>query len=250
MNLVTPGALGRVFRGSTEPSYRETILRHQLAERERRERREEIESDAAEDMDFAMAVVSVAEMEEFHIDLDCYDAATIAALQENEIALDLILKQKEEFLVRAFVLPDGRRVFKSEDGIRVFDEFGAELDPADIDPNFIEDQRPKWETYKPILEESIRLIHERRALLDYQEKLDAARERLDAGDMTREEFDKLREELKADMPKAVREQIPELADEQQPEPEAADAHENIDLDITEDMAPTSSTPKLPMPGVG
>lgn len=205
------GDLARAFRAST---YHNVFLRHQEKERERRERKEEMRADDAELMEFATAMVLASEVAQFRIEIGQYDAATIAALQQNETALELILKQQEALLGQAYVLPDGRRVFKSVDGIQVFDEHGKELDASTIDPNLIEDFRPKWETYKPVLDEKMRLLEERRELLDYQTKLDEARERLDAGDMSREEFDALRDELTATMPEAVRAQIPELADEQ------------------------------------
>ena len=85
---------------------------------------------------------------------------------------------------------------------------------------------------------------QRTEILDYQAKLDDARERLDAGDMTRDEFDRLREGLKADMPEAVRDQIPELADQK------ADAKSDMPeatekLDISDDMVPTSRSASVP-----
>ena len=87
------------------------------------------------------------------------------------------------------------------------------------------------------------LTAERDMVLDYQTKLDEARERLEAGDLTQDEFDRLHEELVADMPEAVRNQIPELAN-QQPETQhdTQSTANEATLVIDDDMVPTSFTP--------
>ena len=46
---------------------------------------------------------------------------------------------------QAYLLPDGRRVFKTEDGSRVFDEHSIEV--TDFDPETIEDWRPRREAF-------------------------------------------------------------------------------------------------------
>lgn len=195
----------------------------------------------------AALVITESEVNAFRVELDQYDAAAIEALHENEAALIRVLARKEELLAKAYVLPDGRRVFKSEDGIRVFDEHGMELDVSSIDPDLIDETHPLWETYKPILEESIRLEEQRRALLDYQARLDEARERLDAGDLTREEFDRLREELTAEMPDAVKAHVAGLENEpSEPKPSDPVAGQDTDLVIEDDMVP-SQLPGGPAP---
>ena len=244
MNLAVAGALGRAFRGSTEAAYRQTIFRQQAAERERRERKEEIEDEAAELSDFAMAVVSMAEVDEFKIELDRYDTATVAALQENEYQLTVARERLDLIFARAHVLPDGRRVFKTEDGLRVFDERGQELTAEVTDPLDIADERPRWETAKQAIDKLEALTEERAAILDYQEKLDAARERLDQGDMTRKEFDELRETLKTKMPEAVGVQMPGMERGAEVSAQAEPATPAEELDIMADMVPISSALKL------
>lgn len=249
MLLGVAGTLRREFAGRSEAAAFQHFQHQQEEARKRRERKDDLNDDASDLIDMATLLVSEAEMSEFRIELDRYDAATIEALYANEVALELIMKKKEELLGRAFVLPDGRRVFKSEDGIRIFDEDGAELDHSEIDPALIGPEHPSWEAYKPILDESIRLEEERRALLEFQQKLDAARERLDAGDLTQDEFDSLRNDLKADMPEAVRSQIPDPADEQpQPGAIAPATTQEEGLVIDDDMVPASSAPKALIPG--
>lgn len=238
---MTAGTLARVFKGSSEAAYQQMLLREKTAERERRERRDDLDNKSAELMEFAVAMISSTEASEFRIELDHYDAATIEALQRNEMELTRVEQKLDEMFAKAYALPDGRRVFKTEDGLRVFDENGQELDGSIIDPDMIEDFRPRWEPVKDTIDRRDALATERAEILDYQEKLDEARQRLDDGDLTREEFDNLRETLKADMPEAVRTQIPELQEANlSVTPEVPTVSE--DLAISADMIPSAFKP--------
>ena len=241
------GDLGRVFRTSAGPAaHLRAFQRQQEEERLRRDRRQDAQGDEAELMDFAMVMVSAGELETFRVELDSYDTATIAALQENERELAAVRERLDGLLLKAHVLPDGRRVFKTEDGRRVFDEFGSELDVTTIDPDLIGDERPRWESYQPYFERSQELALERDEILEYQSRLDAARERIDAGEISREEFDELRDELKTAMPDAVRAQVPELAAEVTMDTDLAGPFlsgpaADTSLAIDDDMIPSSFT---------
>lgn len=213
--------------------HRDELLRRQRDEDRERKRDADASADAADLMDAAMMLITASDADAFRVELDRYDTATVAALQLNGEALDAVQERMEKLLAKAYVLPDGRRIFKTEDGTRVFDEFGAELGRDEIDPAMIEDARPSWETYKPELDEKNRLLAERREILAYQEKLDNARERLDSGEMTQGEYERLRDDLKVGMPEAVQAQIDgiERQPDQSPTAEA-------DLVFEEDMVPT------------
>jgi hypothetical protein len=247
MQLLTTGGLGREFRSSADAAaYQKIFARQQEEQRLRRERNEDVRNDDAEFMDAAMSVISISESAEFRVELDLYDTATVTALQENEIELAAVRKRMNTLLGRAYVLPDGRRVFKTQDGLRVFDEHGFEIDAAVLDPDVVEDSRPRWEEYKPEFERSKELIAKQTELLEYQTKLDEARERLDSDEMTRQEFDDLREDLKTDMPDAVRAHAPgmEAAADPAAEPLAQE------LDIADDMVPSQVTTKVFTPVIG
>ena len=56
--------------------------------------------------------------------LDTYDAASTQALNTNGEELAKVTDALQALLVRVYVLDDGRRVFKSADGITVYDDFG------------------------------------------------------------------------------------------------------------------------------
>lgn len=248
MHQPATGDLGRAFRHSTgAATYQRILMRRQEEEQLRRERKHDDRNDDAELLDFAVVMITASEAAQFKIELDRYDTATITALQENQHAIGQVRERMDHLLGQAHVLPDGRRVFKTESGLRVFDEHGNEVDAATIDPDLIADFRPRWETFKPELDQMNELMAQRIELLAYQQKLDEARERLDAGDLTRDEFDALRDDLKTTMPEAVRAQIPELADEQEPahegtEPQAAT------LDFADDTRPNRLASSAPAPG--
>ncbi|MBI1290185.1 hypothetical protein GC173_02930 [bacterium] len=245
----TPGILERAFRRNAGEVYRREIARQQLVERDRRERREEIDKDETELMEFAVGMATVAEIDSFRIELDNYDTATVAALQLNERELLLVRERIDRLLAKAHVLPDGRRVFKTEDGLRVFDEHGAELSADIIDPQVIDDLRPRWEAFKPELDSLNTLLDQRAELLDYQSRLDEARERLDAGDLSRKEFEDLRTSIRDEMPEAVHEQVlaidPDAPIAQKPQ---ADAMAD-DLEFEDDMIPDTFARKSPAPGL-
>ncbi|MCE8006407.1 hypothetical protein [Aestuariivita sp.] len=120
----------------------------------------------------------------------------------------LVQAEKDALLEQAYVMEDGRRVFRTEDGGQVFDEFGQEVGAMEIDPMMIPDTAPTWETYSVPFNEEIRLQAERTQILEYQQQLDDAREALESGDITKAELEDLQTSLAEDMPDAVRVQLP------------------------------------------
>ena len=187
--LVVAGALGREFGRSSELLRQQRLMHMQREEKDRKERTDKARDDLSEFVDSAMLVVPAAEVMEFRVELDLYDTATIAALDQNRIALEQVQERLDDLLDRAHVLEDGRRVFKTEDGTQVFDEFGLEVDASLIGSDDIADTRPTWETYKVHFDEEARLRQEQTELLAYQDRLDMARERLDSGEITSVEFE-------------------------------------------------------------
>lgn len=237
MQAPTAGHLARAFRSSTEPAiYQKLALRQLDEQRLRRERKEDIASDEAELLDMTMAVISSAEAQEFRIELDSYDTATIEALQENEIRLAHAQAERDEIFAEAHVLPDGRRVFKTKDGLKVFDQNGEELADDIIHADEIKDAKPRWEDAKSAIDRLDAVTRERTEILEYQSKLDEARDQLDEGDMTRKEFDELRNHLKDEMPDAVRQHVAGMEPVLGQSRDAAPSVPGEDLDIPDDMA--------------
>ena len=187
--------------------------RHQwfIAAREEKRRKTQLADQADDDfLDLVTSVILATEFEvqQFRTRLDKYDEATVAALMENQQALDAVRERLANMLSRAHVLGDGRRVFKTGDGTQVFDEHGSQLDETIIHPDQIDDNKPRWEAFQQELQTQQQLIQERRDLHEYQQKLDEARERSGPDDITKSELDDLDKDLMDAMPTAVRRQIP------------------------------------------
>ena len=171
------------------------------------ERREKIEEKLDDDLAaFASEVImaSEARIAAFEVKLDTYDEATVAALMENLEILEQLHAERDAMLERAFVMEDGRRVFKSEDGSFVIDEFGADVSVEEIDPAMIADHHPSAESYLENLASIEAATAEREAILDYQAKLDDAREQTANGEISEVELDDLDADLLDAMPDSVR----------------------------------------------
>ena len=102
--------------------------------REQNEKREELtdnkeRSAVAEAVDVVMA--SDARIRAFSEKLDQYDTATVNALMLNQKQLDEVQAHIQVMLEQAYIMEDGRRVFKSEDGTWAIDCLLYTSDAAD-----------------------------------------------------------------------------------------------------------------------
>lgn len=215
---------------------------------ERDKRREDIE-DQSEDAATAFAAAATISLpappkryEAMDATLTQLDIAVVEALLNTDKLIEKVNLEILAMLELAFLLPDGRRVFKSEDGTKVFDEFGEEI-PADIvDPDQIPADAPTWEEFKAAKDLDIDLNAQREAILGYQSQLDTAREEIADGEMTTDELDELEVDLLEAMPPAVAEYVPEevgpaVGQELNPVPEAQIstppiARENAQIEIS------------------
>ena len=187
-------ALDRIDRERLNEEMRKRIIR---------ERKDEIEDRRNAELFVAMMVTPV-QIQEFTVKLDRYDAATVEALMENGEKLQEARKQIDQMLLEAHVLPDGRRVFRTRDEKRVFDESGHEVNADTIRPDMIDSTKTAWEDYRDVVERQAKLQEERTQLQDYQQRLDEARVRIKEDDLTKDDLDELDADLEKSMPKAVR----------------------------------------------
>lgn len=179
-------------------------LQVERTKRMKREHDEELHREA-ELLQVVQTLLATPErIEAFTVKLDRYDVATVEALLANEHDLTVVGERLRKMLDNAEQLPDGRRVFKTEDGHRVFDEHGQELSPEEIDPDAIDDGRTRFEPYWASHLEQKSLVEEREALLEYQQKLDDAREIVGKEGVTARELDELEKALDDEAPDRVR----------------------------------------------
>lgn len=204
---MTGGMIRHSWKGDFERATWNKLQAHHREIKRRRDERERVE-DRVDGEIGALAVSTVvateAEIAAFRVKLDRYETATVEALIENDRQLTLVRERITDLLGRAHVLEDDRRVFKTEDGERVFDEHGDELSPEIVDPAAIADHRPTWETYSDALDRRDALEAERTELIEFQERLDEARERLDDEGLTTDDLDELGADLEAAMPAPIR----------------------------------------------
>ncbi len=205
--------LGEHF-GSDDHRRHSEWLRQQrwfIKARQIQERRDEV-ADKLEDDFLAFAaetvIATAIQIEKFEAKLDVYDEVTVQALMLNQEQLDAINIQIQLLLDRAYVMEDGRRVFKTEDGSQVFDESGAEVSSDELDFDAISSDKPTWETYQPLLQEKLKLEAERTDIIEFQEKVDAVREKIADGEISKSELDELDAELAEAMPPSVKAHVP------------------------------------------
>lgn len=187
------------------------------------------------DAEFVMALQGALappqKIADFTVKLDRYDTATVQALMDNERDIRDVRGKIDGMLLKAHVLPDGRRAFATEDNSKVFDEFGAEIRAEDLSPAAIDPRAPKWEQYDAAGKQLQGLVSERKELIDYQEKLDRARERTKDPKLTEDELSALDKELGQSMPDRVR----KLSGEQKPDQQR---------DLASDPTPDNATPDM------
>jgi len=177
-------------------------------EQERREKHEDRLDDQMAALAAEVVMATELQLEQFAAKLDTYDQATVVALMENQERLDAVQARISLMLDQAYVHDDGRRLFKTEDGTQVFDEFGEELSADEIDFDLIGPDRPTWEAYSAERALENDLVAERTEILDFQEQIDAAREQVAEGEISEADLEALDAELLDIMPTAVRANVP------------------------------------------
>lgn len=111
-------------------------------------------------------------------------------------------------------------MFKSEDGTRVFDEYGAEISPDIISPDEIPDHKDRFEPYWRDHNSRDELVQEREELFEYQGMLDRSRERYreardenEGGAVSKDFLDELDAEIDAATPERVKRILGQTAPE-------------------------------------
>lgn len=178
--------------------------------RQNRLRREELQDQLNDDLTTLASSVVMAtseQIQEFETKLDMYDEATVKALMLNQEQLDIVNARLQDLLNNAHVMEDGTRVFKTRDGTKVFDEFGNQVSKQKLDPLQIGSEKTIWEDFKTEKDKQSFLENERTKILEFQEKVDATRERISENDVSEKELDKIDDDLEAAMPEVVKAQI-------------------------------------------
>ena len=112
-----------------------------------------------------------------------------------------------KMLSQAYVLEDGRCVFKTEGGTQVFNEFETVVQADEVDPLQIDDSLPTWVAFSAKNELEQTLEVERAQNFKFQGKVDAAREQIAEGDITEADLEAIGADLFDTMLPAVRDHV-------------------------------------------
>lgn len=202
-----------------------------------RDERRQKEKDRNDDhLNDAMAAVAATleQIRAFEEKLDLYDEAIVKALMENEEKLVAAKAETDALLEQAYIMEDGRRVFRTEDGTKMFDEQGQKIGSEELDADLIGPERPTWEAFDSARTKEDVLVEERQKIIEFQEEVDSARDQIAEGDTSKAELNDLDAELKMLTPPSVRSHLQDA----EPVPEMSG----------EFAKSTSLTPAEPQPG--
>jgi len=175
-----------------------------------------LKQDAAADDDLvniaqSSAQAAIERISDLESRIDQYKQLTIEEIQILQEKLDVLLANREAMLERAYVLEDGRRVFKTLDGSAVFDEFGKSVSSDIIDPALIGDERHRWEIFSDnegYISSTGVLLQEKLEFLDnleeLGEELDELKEALDQNNLTEDQLSDLEKRLESSIPESTR----------------------------------------------
>lgn len=178
--------------------------------RQDRQKQEDL-ADKSEGDTTALAVEVIIATEQqirdFETKLDRYDETTVAALMENQKQLDAVNARIEDMLSRAYVMEDGRRVFKTRDGTKVFDEHDQFVSRDELDYDLIGPDLPIAEDFKQEKFSRKHFEARKEKLLEFQEEVDNAREEVSKNGTTQDNLEELEADLMKDVPEEVMAQM-------------------------------------------
>jgi len=179
----------------------------QHKDRDKRQRRKDKEAQDEFDDLIQVAVLATTEhVVQLQNRLDDYERQAVERILMLQQQRDQKLAERETLLEAAHTLPDGTRVFKTEDNQKVFDEHGTEIGADILSPDQIGDDRPKWDQFSDI-EGDIETIDDALAeTITFQEKIEELRNQSEGEGLTRDEMDALEQKLDDIVPESFREE--------------------------------------------
>lgn len=204
-----------MMRAEADRSHMEAFARaaqwrkqERALEQDRARDRKKQQDRADNDGDFVadtalLALATPEQVEAFNDRLDYYDGKIADALLRNEERLAAARDEERRLLERAYIGPDGRRVFATRDGERVFDESGAEIVDGSITAAEIGPSHPYWDDLQPVVAYKDALVAHREDLLGLQQKTADGRELSAQDGVQSQELDDYLTDLDAEFTSAM-----------------------------------------------
>lgn len=167
-------------------------------------KRKQAERDENFDMFITIALASQADLQSFQNMLDDYEAKATQRILELQNKLDQQLSKQKEMLDNAYVLPDGRRVFKFKNTDKVIDEFGENVSPDKITANEIPDHHPDGEAYKANIDNIAQTRKDTKETIKFRDRVNEMQEELDQGKVSEDRLNDLKSEFDDIMPDSLR----------------------------------------------
>lgn len=205
MKHFDPIELTRQFTVRAQDRARKELENVQQHDQRRRElKKEKAEQDESFDSVLAVALASPENVQAFHNKLNDFEQQAVERILTLQTRLDELMVKRQDMLNEAHVLPDGRRVFKSEDGKSVTDEFGEDVGSDIIRADEIDDSRPRSNGFfenKYAIDETKNSLDE---AITFQEKIEDLRERSNTGELSKEELKALEQEFEDITPESFK----------------------------------------------
>lgn len=161
--------------------------------------------------DFVLADILTTTRDMLTRRIDLLDRASLAALRETDEKLQEAREDLARLQAHAYQLPDGTRVYRTEDGTAVYDEDGKLVGNDVIEPADIPNTKTSWEQFERGNDQLHTLQRERDEIGKYRDRLDRARDELDDDDLSQDDLKDLEKDLETAMPATVRQQYDHLS---------------------------------------
>lgn len=156
----------------------------------------EAEDDQNDFVDLVQMIMASDEsITRFQDKIDEFRNNTVQNILDYQNQLDELKAEKAALLGNAHVLPDGRHVFRTEDGKNVFDEEGHKVDPDVITPSKISAKSTSWDHFSANRDETDKVKSKLNKEVTTLEKIDELQVELDNGKPTADKLKELNEQL-------------------------------------------------------
>ncbi len=177
-----------------------TRFRKQREHAEQRQRDErtkrKLEEEQSDFDDLAQVLMATDDaIAQFRNKLDEYQETVMQRILDLQNKRDQLLTERSALLAGAHVLPDGRRVFRSEDGLTVFDENRNTVSPDLITPSEISDEDTSRKEFLANADKFDAIDKELDEAVTVLEHIDDMQDRLDEGKITASQLDDLKTRL-------------------------------------------------------